>query len=213
LWLPPLLLLQELEAAFVAREIHPKDLKQNVTDALNELLEPIRQHFQQPEMVSETKTGADTDGSGSMPLLSPHAAAYVCCCLSLTLSCCVGQQELIALAYPPESKTELRHTAAALDDDDDVQDGATTAKTDAQSAEAESKAAPAPAAATSASKTPADAEESSLISKVSMDAGTVGRQANDSSETVSCRFLPVICCGSLLLSWTSALAACSLSVG
>ena len=137
-----------------------------MTDALNELLEPIRQHFQQPAMVRlrEAEVALAAAAVGRLwQLLTVR-------CLSPTLSCCVGQQELIALAYPPESKTELRHAAAALDDDDDVQDGAAAPKTDAQSAEAETKAAPAPATAAAAGKTPADADESSLISKVRQDA-------------------------------------------
>lgn len=40
----------ELERAFIAKEIHPVDLKQNVTAALNDLLEPIRREFQSEEL-------------------------------------------------------------------------------------------------------------------------------------------------------------------
>ena len=36
----------ELEADFVEGKLHPVDLKNNVADAINELLQPVREHFQ-----------------------------------------------------------------------------------------------------------------------------------------------------------------------
>ncbi len=38
--------IEELEKAFVAGELHPMDLKNGVTKHLNELLEPVRKHFE-----------------------------------------------------------------------------------------------------------------------------------------------------------------------
>ena len=56
--------MKELEAAFVARTIHPKDLKLNVTAALNALLEPIRVKFQDPRLVgSHDRPLCDMDSS------------------------------------------------------------------------------------------------------------------------------------------------------
>jgi tyrosyl-tRNA synthetase len=40
----------ELEAAFARSELHPGDLKDAVAVRINELLDPIRQYFEQPEM-------------------------------------------------------------------------------------------------------------------------------------------------------------------
>ena len=40
-----------MEADFVNLSLHPSDLKSGVEIKLNELLEPIRQIFQQPELV------------------------------------------------------------------------------------------------------------------------------------------------------------------
>jgi methionine--tRNA ligase beta chain len=40
----------ELEAAYVAKQVFPLDLKNSVAAALNELLQPIRQHFTSQEM-------------------------------------------------------------------------------------------------------------------------------------------------------------------
>ena len=36
---------QQLEADYVAELVHPKDLKQAVGEAINNILEPVRQHF------------------------------------------------------------------------------------------------------------------------------------------------------------------------
>ena len=36
---------EELEKAFVAKEVHPADLKSATAKAINELLEPVRKHF------------------------------------------------------------------------------------------------------------------------------------------------------------------------
>lgn len=41
---------EELEAAYVAKEVYPLDLKNSVTHALNKLLQPIRDAFATPEM-------------------------------------------------------------------------------------------------------------------------------------------------------------------
>ena len=41
---------QELEAAYEARGVHPGDLKKGTADAINTLLEPIRQVFKNPEL-------------------------------------------------------------------------------------------------------------------------------------------------------------------
>eukprot|EP00124_Ichthyophonus_hoferi_P002923 Ihof_evm1s224 gene=Ihof_evmTU1s224 len=41
---------EDLEKAFAEKQLFPPDLKSAVIDALNELLEPIRAHFQSPEM-------------------------------------------------------------------------------------------------------------------------------------------------------------------
>ncbi|KAJ2111425.1 Tyrosine--tRNA ligase cytoplasmic [Coemansia sp. RSA 922] len=41
---------ETLEQDFVAGNVHPGDLKSSVAAALNQLLEPIRQHFETPEM-------------------------------------------------------------------------------------------------------------------------------------------------------------------
>lgn len=38
---------QELERAFIEKQLHPLDLKEAVTQSLNKLLEPIRSHFEQ----------------------------------------------------------------------------------------------------------------------------------------------------------------------
>lgn len=45
---------QELSDAFEAKIVHPGDLKKGAADALNELLEPIRQKFSSPELVKLT---------------------------------------------------------------------------------------------------------------------------------------------------------------
>ena len=36
---------EELETAFVTKALHPGDLKAGLTAVLNEVLEPVRQHF------------------------------------------------------------------------------------------------------------------------------------------------------------------------
>jgi tyrosyl-tRNA synthetase len=36
---------EELEAEFVAGNLHPSDLKVNVAEAINKLLQPVREHF------------------------------------------------------------------------------------------------------------------------------------------------------------------------
>ena len=36
---------EELEEAFVSKALHPGDLKAGLTAVLNEVLEPVRQHF------------------------------------------------------------------------------------------------------------------------------------------------------------------------
>ncbi|KAJ2085955.1 Tyrosine--tRNA ligase cytoplasmic [Coemansia sp. RSA 986] len=41
---------ESLERDFAAKEVHPGDLKNSVSAAINNLLEPIREHFEQPEM-------------------------------------------------------------------------------------------------------------------------------------------------------------------
>ncbi|KAJ2889506.1 Tyrosine--tRNA ligase cytoplasmic, partial [Coemansia aciculifera] len=41
---------ESLELDFVEGKVHPGDLKNGVATALNELLEPIRNHFDTPEM-------------------------------------------------------------------------------------------------------------------------------------------------------------------
>ena len=38
-----------LEADYVSGKVHPGDLKATVTEALNRILEPVRQHFAQGE--------------------------------------------------------------------------------------------------------------------------------------------------------------------
>jgi tyrosyl-tRNA synthetase len=40
----------ELEAAYASQQLYPKDLKLNVTEALNLLLQPIREKFQDPKL-------------------------------------------------------------------------------------------------------------------------------------------------------------------
>ena len=41
---------EELEAEYVSDNLHPGDLKAAVTDGINAILEPVREHFRQPEM-------------------------------------------------------------------------------------------------------------------------------------------------------------------
>jgi tyrosyl-tRNA synthetase len=38
-----------MEADYISGRVHPGDLKASVTDALNNILEPVRQHFSQGE--------------------------------------------------------------------------------------------------------------------------------------------------------------------
>ena len=40
---------EELEADYLSGKIHPRDLKPAVADAINTILEPVRQHFAQGE--------------------------------------------------------------------------------------------------------------------------------------------------------------------
>lgn len=51
----------ELEKAYVDKLIHPLDLKASVTKALNNLLEPIREQFRQPELVELVKKAYPKD--------------------------------------------------------------------------------------------------------------------------------------------------------
>ncbi|ORX44149.1 tyrosyl-tRNA synthetase [Piromyces finnis] len=46
---------EDLEKAFVAKEIHPGDLKMSAANALNALLEPIRKEFEDPEKLELLK--------------------------------------------------------------------------------------------------------------------------------------------------------------
>lgn len=46
---------EEVEAAFVSNQIYPPDLKIGVTDALNELLAPIREKFKDPKLIQLTE--------------------------------------------------------------------------------------------------------------------------------------------------------------
>eukprot|EP00929_Paragymnodinium_shiwhaense_P087014 TRINITY_DN47346_c0_g1_i1.p1 TRINITY_DN47346_c0_g1~~TRINITY_DN47346_c0_g1_i1.p1 ORF type:complete len:188 (-),score=48.46 TRINITY_DN47346_c0_g1_i1:331-837(-) len=43
----------DFEAAYEAGDIHPKDLKQNLTDVINAMLEPVREHFRTNEQAKQ----------------------------------------------------------------------------------------------------------------------------------------------------------------
>jgi tyrosyl-tRNA synthetase len=44
---------EELEAAYVAGAIHPGDLKPAIAKAINEILEPVRQHFKTNQVAKQ----------------------------------------------------------------------------------------------------------------------------------------------------------------
>lgn len=41
---------EDLEAAFVNKEVHPADLKLAVEEGINRLIDPIRKHFEDPKL-------------------------------------------------------------------------------------------------------------------------------------------------------------------
>jgi len=45
----------QTQADYVADNLHPGDLKAAVTDGINGIIEPVREHFRQPEMAKLLK--------------------------------------------------------------------------------------------------------------------------------------------------------------
>ena len=50
----------ELEKSFVGKEIHPLDLKNTCAKYINELLEPIRKHFETNKKAKKLKEQVDS---------------------------------------------------------------------------------------------------------------------------------------------------------
>ena len=136
---------------------------QNVTNALNELLEPIRRKFDNPQLVRAAARSQHT---------IPQSAAASAGTQPLSICCCGRQQELIKLAYPAEGKGELRQSGP-LDDDED-EDGGEERKgngaSHAQPASSSASTTSSPAAA--AGKKAALASASASASASAGDAGS-----------------------------------------
>jgi len=70
---------EEVEKAFVEKTLYPLDLKAGVTDALNSLLEPIRQKFTDKALIALTNAAypeqaKKTDGAAAAPATSSKDA-------------------------------------------------------------------------------------------------------------------------------------------